>query len=125
MLTTIVLYFIHFPVKIFSFEVESHFLKNNSLLLGDPEVTTNLYCNFAYLYWEGCVICSIYFICGNFWVTQYVTTTYRKEIIELKDMTKVYTNILFLIKFAIKRFVIEIKPKMLSVSDGRTYERTQ
>ena len=29
-------------------------------LLGDQEVTVNLYCNFAYLYWEGCVICSIY-----------------------------------------------------------------
>ena len=30
-------------------------------ILGDPEVTKNLYCIFAYLYWEGCVICSIYF----------------------------------------------------------------
>ena len=30
------------------------------LLLGDPEATANLYCNFAYPYWEGCVICSIY-----------------------------------------------------------------
>ena len=30
------------------------------LLLDDPEVTANLYCNFAILYWEGCVICSIY-----------------------------------------------------------------
>ena len=39
-------------------------------------------------------------------------------------MTKVYTNILFLIKFAIKRFVIEIKPKMLSVSDGPKDGRT-
>ena len=29
-------------------------------LLCDPEVTANLYCNFAYQYWEGCVICSIY-----------------------------------------------------------------
>ena len=29
-------------------------------VLGDPEVTANLYCNFAYPYWEGCVICSIY-----------------------------------------------------------------
>ena len=29
-------------------------------LLDDPEVTANLYCNFAYLYWEGCVICSKY-----------------------------------------------------------------
>ena len=29
------------------------------LLLGDPEVA-NLYYNFAYPYWEGCVICSIY-----------------------------------------------------------------
>ena len=29
-------------------------------ILGDPEVTENLYCDFAYLYWEGCVICSIY-----------------------------------------------------------------
>ena len=28
-------------------------------MLGDPEVTANLYCNFAYPYWEGCVICSI------------------------------------------------------------------
>ena len=25
-------------------------------VLDDPEVTANLYCNFAYLYWEGCVI---------------------------------------------------------------------
>ena len=29
-------------------------------LLGDPEVTANLYCNFAYLYWEGYLICGIY-----------------------------------------------------------------
>ena len=34
-------------------EVEVHFI-------GDPEVTANLYCNFAYPYWEGCEICSIY-----------------------------------------------------------------
>ena len=31
-----------------------------NILLGDPEVTANMYCNFAYPYWEGCVICSIY-----------------------------------------------------------------
>ena len=29
-------------------------------VLGDPEVTANLYCNFADLYWKGYVICSIY-----------------------------------------------------------------
>ena len=29
-------------------------------LMGDPEVTANLYRYFAYTYWEGCVICSIY-----------------------------------------------------------------
>ena len=29
-------------------------------LLGDPEITANLYCNFEYLYWEGCAICRIY-----------------------------------------------------------------
>ena len=23
-------------------------------VLGDPEVTANMYCNFAYPYWEGC-----------------------------------------------------------------------
>ena len=40
------------------------------ILLGDPKVTANLYCHFAYPYWEGCVI-SVY-ICGNFWVTQYI-----------------------------------------------------
>ena len=28
--------------------------------LGDPEVTANLYCNFAYPYWEVSVICSIF-----------------------------------------------------------------
>ena len=26
--------------------------------MGDPEITANLYCNFAYPYWEGCVIYS-------------------------------------------------------------------
>ena len=31
-----------------------------SIVLVDPVVTTNLYCNFAYPYWEGCVICNIY-----------------------------------------------------------------
>ena len=31
-----------------------------STVLGDPEITANLYCNFASLYWEGCVICSTY-----------------------------------------------------------------
>ena len=30
------------------------------IILGDPEVTANLQCNFAYLYWEGCVNYSIY-----------------------------------------------------------------
>ena len=29
-------------------------------ILGDPEVTANLCCNFVYSYWEGCVICSMY-----------------------------------------------------------------
>ena len=29
-------------------------------ILGEPEVKANLYCNFANLYWEGYVICSIY-----------------------------------------------------------------
>ena len=32
------------------------------MLLGDPEITAYLFCNFAYLYWEGCVICSIYLL---------------------------------------------------------------
>ena len=31
-----------------------------SILLGNPEVTANLYCDFPYPYGEGCVICSIY-----------------------------------------------------------------
>ena len=30
------------------------------IILGDPDVTANMYCNFAYPHWEGCVICSIY-----------------------------------------------------------------
>ena len=32
----------------------------STYLLGDPEITANLYGNFAYPYWEGCMICSIY-----------------------------------------------------------------
>ena len=43
-----------------------------TILLGDPEITTDLYCNFAYLYWEGCVF-AVY-ICGNLWTTQYMST---------------------------------------------------
>ena len=35
-------------------------MKRNSHVLGDQEVTANLYCHFAYPYWEGCVICSIH-----------------------------------------------------------------
>ena len=35
-------------------------MNKNRQLLGDPEVTANLYCNFSLPYWEGCVICSIY-----------------------------------------------------------------
>ena len=30
------------------------------LVLGASEITANLYCNCVHLYWEGCVICSIY-----------------------------------------------------------------
>ena len=30
-------------------------LSVNDFILGDPEITANLHCNFAYLYWEGCV----------------------------------------------------------------------
>ena len=29
-------------------------------LPGDPEIAAKLYCNFAYPYWEGYVVCSIY-----------------------------------------------------------------
>ena len=32
----------------------------NHPILGVSEITTNLYCNCVHMYWEGCVICSIY-----------------------------------------------------------------
>ena len=38
----------------------THPPSNNGIILGAPEITANLYCNFVYLYWEGCVICSIF-----------------------------------------------------------------
>ena len=38
--------------------------------LGASEITTYLYCNCIHLYWEGCVICSIY--CGNLWNALYI-----------------------------------------------------
>ena len=34
--------------------------QQNNVKLGDPEVTVNLYCDFAFPHWEGCRICSIY-----------------------------------------------------------------
>ena len=43
-------------------------IEKKSKLLGASEVTANLYCNCVRLYWEGCVIFSIY-ICGNIWYT--------------------------------------------------------
>ena len=36
------------------------YIGSKPILLGDPEVTANLYYNFTYLYREGCVIFSIY-----------------------------------------------------------------
>ena len=30
------------------------------IVLGASEIAANLYCNYLQLYWEGCVICSIY-----------------------------------------------------------------
>ena len=45
------------PLSIANFSAQMHLY---NVLLGDPEVTANLYCSFAYLYWEGCDICSIY-----------------------------------------------------------------
>ena len=38
----------------------THVYRGAQHLLIDPEVTANLYCNCAYPYCEGCVICSIY-----------------------------------------------------------------
>ena len=57
---------------------------------GDPEVTANLYYNFAYPYWEGCVICSIYFICGNFWVIQYIHLKGQVVEFEIWTSTKLF-----------------------------------
>ena len=39
---------------------KSDILRKEVILLGDPEVTANMYSNSAYPYWEGCVICSAY-----------------------------------------------------------------
>ena len=53
-------------------QTENHFISSKRLhvavgrvpsgntVLGDPEVTANLYCDFAYPFMEGCGICSIY-----------------------------------------------------------------
>ena len=37
-----------------------HFNLEKKIVLGASEITANLYCNFVYLYCEGCVICIIY-----------------------------------------------------------------
>ena len=37
-----------------------YYIYLNSKLLGGPGITTNMYCNFVYLYWEGCGIFSTY-----------------------------------------------------------------
>ena len=41
---------------------ESEYGSLQGRILGDPGVTANLYCNVVNLYWEGCVICSIYLL---------------------------------------------------------------
>ena len=37
-----------------------HYLNENACVLGALEITANVYCNGVHLYWEGCVICSVY-----------------------------------------------------------------
>ena len=54
---TIKLHFLSFSVQRF---INQLLEKEKTYILGDPEVTANMCCNFAYPYWEGCVICSIY-----------------------------------------------------------------
>ena len=51
--TSFDLIFIVQKVSVYNQRISSY------LILGDPKVTANLYCNFAYLYWIGCVIRSI------------------------------------------------------------------
>ena len=46
--------------KDFSKNVQSESFGRFFLILDDPEDIANLYCNFAYPYREGCVICSIH-----------------------------------------------------------------
>ena len=55
---------LHFPCVL-----SSSYLKAFFSYFGPStsEFTANLYCNYVYLYWEGCVICSI---CGNIWYAQ-------------------------------------------------------
>ena len=44
--------------KVWTKDICSFFTEQ--FLLGDPEATANLYCEFTYPYWAGCVICSLY-----------------------------------------------------------------
>ena len=37
-----------------------HFNLEKKIVLGASEITANLYCYRVYLYWEGCVIHSVY-----------------------------------------------------------------
>ena len=49
------------PIYIMSYYINwGNYFLDTWYILGDQEVTGNLYCNFAYPYWEGSVICSIY-----------------------------------------------------------------
>ena len=52
-------------------------------ILSDPEGTANLYCNFAYPYWKGCVFCSIYLrkLLGHPVVQIYTIQLYRDTIV--------------------------------------------
>ena len=42
----------------------AHFICKRNHLFGASKITANIDCNCVHLYWQGCVICSIY-ICGN------------------------------------------------------------
>ena len=72
-------------------------LKLKIELLGDPEATANLYCNFAHPYWEGYVICSIFV----------VTSGSPSNALEKKTKVWVFEyNKIFFVTFCISRMYL-------------------
>ena len=80
-------------------------------VLGDPEITENLYCNFVYLYWEGCVKCSKY-LTRNFCPYRYLSLFYSSPFFYLSS----FLSFTFFLPLSLLFLSVSTLPAPISLS---------